>query len=167
MVEARATHTAGEFRRIGGRGVMTVPTECTVELTGDDLPLDVELTAALGDDDRFHIAAVTFRQRDEPVTGAAIRALPLARLLPYAMRVAVAPFALSDEPGPEDAADGPTDEALRKVASVYMLSYVLGESPTRQVAETFGLARPTAGRWVGKARQRGLLGDTDERKAGV
>lgn len=63
-------------------------------------------------------------------------------------------------------ADGPTDDALRLVASAYRLSYVAGDPPARSVQRLLGIPRSTTGRWIMLARKRGFLGPTEERKAG-
>lgn len=66
-----------------------------------------------------------------------------------------------------DVSQGPTPEALEAVAVVYRLAFAVGEPPTRAVAEQLGLARSTAGRWVQRAREAGLLGATTEGRASV
>ncbi len=52
---------------------------------------------------------------------------------------------------------GPTKEALKAISTVYSMAEAAGERPTRHVTENFGLTRPTAGRWVMKAREAGFL----------
>jgi transposase len=61
---------------------------------------------------------------------------------------------------------GPTDQALRMVGAVYRIAYLMGEPPTRAVAQTFQVPRSTAGRWVHLARERGFLGPATARRAG-
>jgi transposase-like protein len=51
----------------------------------------------------------------------------------------------------------PTDERLARVAEVYREAVLLGERPTQAVADAFGIARSTAGRWVQEARDRRYL----------
>jgi transposase len=48
------------------------------------------------------------------------------------------------------------DEHLGEVARIYRESVYLGQ-PVESVAEYFGVPRPTASRWVAKARDRRLL----------
>jgi hypothetical protein len=55
-----------------------------------------------------------------------------------------------------------TDERLREVAQVYSEA---GSKPTMAVMRHFYLSRPTAGRWVGLARDRGFLPPVSEPKA--
>ncbi len=62
-------------------------------------------------------------------------------------------------------AEGPTDEALQAAATVYRLAHACGEPPTKAVEDRFGLTRSTAGRYVAKARERGLLKQTTPGKA--
>ena len=46
---------------------------------------------------------------------------------------------------------------MKWVAHFYRLGYAISYGPTKQVAESLGLKRSTAGRWVGMARERGYL----------
>jgi len=57
------------------------------------------------------------------------------------------------------------DEHLRKVAEVYRDPRG-GRHPTEFVAEQLHATRPTAGRWVMKAREKGFLGKARDRQAG-
>jgi len=51
------------------------------------------------------------------------------------------------------------DDHLRQVAEVYRAAVAAGSrAPVEEVRQTFHASRPTAGRWVGQARKRGLLG---------
>ncbi|MEJ7665375.1 MAG: hypothetical protein WKG07_40560 [Hymenobacter sp.] len=43
------------------------------------------------------------------------------------------------------------------VATVYQVAYALGDSPTKAVRESFGIAQSTAGNWIAAARAAGLL----------
>jgi hypothetical protein len=54
-------------------------------------------------------------------------------------------------------AEGPTDKALEAVAALYTMAVVIGDPPTRTVATVLNLPRSTAGYWVSKARDKGLL----------
>jgi hypothetical protein len=145
--------------------------------TGDDLPYAVELDIVLVGD-RYRVAALTLRQitNGPPVTSVGLRDVAINDLILHA----VAPLALDSEDqkpsmhglapfpdaGPADVADGPTDQALQKVAAVYQLSYACGLRPAKTVTETFGLSRSTAGRWITMTRKRGLLGPTTRGRAG-
>jgi hypothetical protein len=60
-----------------------------------------------------------------------------------------------------------TDENLRRVADVYRNALAQGDpAPTRAVAAAEKTSYGSARRWVGVARERGILGPTKERKAG-
>lgn len=59
-----------------------------------------------------------------------------------------------------------TDENLRQVASIYRAATKRGDPPTQTVADSLKVARSTAARWVGKARERGFLGPALRGQAG-
>lgn len=133
-------------------------------------PYDVSMTVALKGA-RFVCKSLTVTMRDsgEPVTGEGLRLVPVGRLMREAVWT-VLEEARGPDPftvGPEDAADGPTDAAIRKVATVYQVAYALGEAPTARVAEVFSLTRATAGRWIRTARDRGYLGETTRGRKAV
>jgi hypothetical protein len=46
---------------------------------------------------------------------------------------------------------GPTTETLKQVAVLYQLAVIRGDAPTLTVADTLGVPRSTAGRWVTRA----------------
>lgn len=54
----------------------------------------------------------------------------------------------------------------QRVADVYAEAYAAGEYPTRAVAEAFTVSPSAAAKWVSRCRQKGLLGPTEQRKAG-
>jgi hypothetical protein len=62
-----------------------------------------------------------------------------------------------------EVSQGPTNETLKLVALVYRLALVVGDGPTNTVADQLGIPRSTAGRWVTRARDRGLLTVSDRR----
>jgi Family of unknown function (DUF6214) len=51
-----------------------------------------------------------------------------------------------------------TEENLRQVADLYRAALERGDPPTQTVADELNVPRSTAARWVGKARDRNLLG---------
>jgi len=57
------------------------------------------------------------------------------------------------------------DEKLVHVADAYRLGALVG-SPTQLVAEQLGVSRATAGRWISRAREEGILGPAVGTKAG-
>jgi hypothetical protein len=62
--------------------------------------------------------------------------------------------------------EGPSDELLAYVALMYRLAHLVGEAPTEYVRRDLDVARATAGRWLAKARDKGLLGEAIPRQAG-
>jgi hypothetical protein len=112
------------------------------------------------------------------ITGELLRQLPVGTLVSGAVRLGLArtklinngsqrvtdyPLLLSPPEGFPKA--GPTDEALRFVALVYQLSYILGESPTKAVAQ-LGMPYATASRWIARARSANYLLPTGPGRAG-
>ncbi len=59
-----------------------------------------------------------------------------------------------------------SDGDLREVAKLYRTAYERDDPPTRTIADTMHVSRPTAARWVGKARERGFLGKAKRGQAG-
>jgi hypothetical protein len=59
-----------------------------------------------------------------------------------------------------------TDEHLQRVAAVYRAALDRGDPPTQTVADAMHASRPTAARWVAKARERGMLGAALRARAG-
>lgn len=52
------------------------------------------------------------------------------------------------------------------VAQAYTDGLLYGSTPTKKIEKEFHVSHPTAARWVQECRKLGLLGPTDERKAG-
>lgn len=160
----------------GVRGPSLVPPTKFTPGPDDGFSYVVTLTV-VHDGDRYVVEKMECEQIDDgpPVDSAGLRLVPVARLVSHA----VVPFIWQGEPqqqgskwtpfggaSPDDAADGPTDDALRKLAVVYAVTYAVGEPPAKRVTEVFGLARSTAGRWITMARERGFLGPTTPGRAG-
>jgi hypothetical protein len=114
-----------------------------------------------------------------PITAAALREVKVAEImLAVLMASGEPPGRIRDLPNPDGrepwgrqlpdglAEEGPTDRALRWVAHIYRFAFAVGGPPTGWVEEAFGLTRPTAGRWISAARQRGFLGPAEVGKAG-
>jgi hypothetical protein len=55
---------------------------------------------------------------------------------------------------------------LEKAAVIYVEAYAEGLPPTKTVAERCNLSRSAAAKRIARARQAGLLGETEPRKAG-
>lgn len=143
----------------------------------DEFAYIVELSVVF-EDGRYVVDKMVCSQLEggRPVDSIGLRVLPIAQLVTHT----VLPYIWQHEPGatgpkrltpfagvsPDDAADGPTEDALRKLAVVYAVSYACGQPPAKRVTEAFGLARSTAGRWIMLARERGFLGETTPGRAG-
>ena len=126
------------------------------------------------------VAAMTAAQRPggDPVTVDGLRAIPLTsyrdagswgtylhhdkpgRLAPEKLRRVPITY---PEFGIRAAKYGPNDEALEALALIYKVAVIIGRPPTREVSNKLGLTRPTAGRWVMKARTMGLLPAVEEK----
>jgi Family of unknown function (DUF6214) len=59
-----------------------------------------------------------------------------------------------------------TDERLREVATRYRAAVERGDPPTQTIGDEMHASRPTAARWVQKARERGFLGPAVPGRAG-
>ncbi|MFW6034539.1 MAG: hypothetical protein ACOC9R_05320 [bacterium] len=143
-----------------GDGV-TVPAEITgtEHLDGATVRLRAVYRPDTG---RYAVVELTV-EADE-VTGELIRSVPVASLLTkWALRF-IGPGAV-ERPPADLVQTGPTDETLRWVARAYRVALLVGAAPTQAVAETFDVARGTAGRWVTRSRDRGFLTVTDPRGA--
>lgn len=140
-----------------------VPSEITIEVDdhgGYTVKLIAEYRPESG---RYETRKVTVRRADGSgeVTGEALRLIPVAGILRQGIAAEILP---SVGPVPDHLAQaGPTQETLTWVALTYSLALLLGDAPTQRVANTLGIARSTAGRWVTRARDRGILSVTDPR----
>ena len=138
---------------------------------GRDLPYWIEIECEFHDG-RYECVRLTCKpQRGGPaVTSEGIRSIPVGKLVTYAARRAMRDESDIRKPARLKAPDtrlGPTEEALELTARVYRAAYAAQYDPTKAVVERFDLPRSTAARWVMKARERGLLGETDERREGI
>ena len=145
----------------------------------ESLPYAVTLGAIL-EEGRFSVISLTATRlpKGPPVTSEGVRRLPIATLLqfvaatsllrvertPSGDEVLISPMDLPDLT--ELAVDGPTDEVLGYVALIYRIGYAVGNAPTREVVQAFGISRATAGRWIAQARELEYLGPAEERRAG-
>lgn len=143
---------------------LTVPKAFTFSATGDGITISADATFR---DHGFSIDTMRITAGD--VTGELLRAVQVQSLLRQAVDAAIKKKGSRPmlHVGPKFAKDGPTDQALEAVAMIYRVAHVSVESPTKAVAERLGLPGSTAGRWVGKARQKGLLGPATKGRAGT
>lgn len=159
----------GQKRTEVAPGIMA-PETASIE-AGDVSGYDVHIQVVLNDG-RYIATEVCVRQRDggPPVTGEAIRRVPVANIIRRSLPGAVTWVAdksdgvirSTDAAMPENVtAHGPTDEALTWVARAYRLALLLDMPPTKEVEASIGLPRSTAGRWVALARERGFLGPSE------
>lgn len=126
---------------------------------------------------RYVCEELTVRQVEggPPVTTEGLRDIPVATLIQrsaagtFLEATALGGGEVKAEPigePPEMDRRHPSEAALRYVALLYRMGYLVGEPPTGLVATTLNTSRPTAARWVADARERGFLGPAEERKAG-
>lgn len=59
-----------------------------------------------------------------------------------------------------------TDKQLREVASHYRDALARSSAPTQTIADEMHVSRPTAARWIARARERGFLGPAYRGRAG-
>lgn len=95
----------------------------------------------------------------EPVTGEALRAIPLAQLIRAGLNHVERLAALMGraERPPVTTRGGPTPEVLAWLAHQYRRAYAVGDPPKQAVAQGLGVSIATAGRWISRAREAGLL----------
>lgn len=127
-----------------------------IDWEGYDLLLRLELV-----DGRYRCRELRVIQRDggPEVTGETLRSVPVATFMRKSGAAAAYPKSLR-----EMAKQGPTREVLDWVARVYRLAYAVGDAPKQQIAEKFGIAPSTAGRWIQRARrpEYGFLSPAEE-----
>lgn len=161
---------------------LSLPRSVRVKISGD---VDDELLPFDGDailrfqHGRLEVTSLTLRQLADgpPIRGERLR--QIHRVLIRTVLNILQPIPLDSRAGQpllavfagwEDVKSiiegGPSEDALRLVASAYRLSYVAGDPPAKSVQSLLGIPRSTVGRWIMLARKRGFLGPTEERKAG-
>ncbi|HEX8769863.1 MAG TPA: hypothetical protein VF711_03740 [Acidimicrobiales bacterium] len=155
--------------RFGAGIVVPLPLAWKTEGMG---PFDLE-GEAMFEDGRFVVEWVTVKRRKggPPVTNEQLRLVPIAEGLRTGLLRAVDIQAWFSQLGGPTGSDvfkaGPAnDEALHHVAAMYRLARACGEPATERVAAYLGCSRATAGRWIQKARARGILGPSAGTKAG-
>lgn len=142
------------------------PPAILVEATDTDLPLNLSAELVLRGS-RYVIRKLIAWQRDDgaAVTGEALRAIPVQTLV----RGAVADWVRLRANGEEtDAAlpqedrkrltdDGPTDETLTWVARIYLTAELTSDPPAKAVKEALSIPTSTAGYWIRRAKDKGLM----------
>jgi hypothetical protein len=171
---------------------VVMPRRTAARVTGSELPYDLRVTITL-EDGRFVCEALTCERKagGPPIASERVRQIPVARVVEFVARYCLhlnegtldEPVILPDPwewekvvqaveearqaVGPGRQPQGPTDDVLRSVALIYRFAYACGRAPTKAVMDELELPRSTTGRWISLARERGYLGTTEERKAGV
>jgi len=180
-VRARSVHTPQSDQLVEVAPGLKCPALLQIEGETDDevYGFVIEVVPQGG---RLVARSVKVHQRvgGPPVTGEAIRSIPVATMVraaaggilvehpdeegssikllsPIGLMGGVVPEAYL----PRLRQNGPTDETLQWVARVYRVALLLSDPPTKAVEALFEVPRSTAGRWVAAARRRGFLGRSE------
>ena len=169
MAMSSADKLREQFVTVGPGLAMPAKATVTEIVNGFEVLIDVVPEAG-----RLVAQEVRIRRTDggPPVTGEAIRSIPVAGLVKLAATLALeviehdgytewSPRILTPETALRLRENGPTTETLDWVAYLYRLGLLMGEPPTKAVEVRLGIPRSTAGRWVAAARDRGPLGPSE------
>ena len=121
---------------------------------GYNVEADVELIGG-----RYHCRAVRVVQRSDgaEVRGEALRTLSLSRVIRAGVQyVDWLHERRKLEPPPSE-----DDRKMDWVARTYRRAYAVGDPPKQAIAQGLGVSPATAGRWISRARQAGLLGPAE------
>jgi hypothetical protein len=163
-------------------GIVTVR-RIEAAVTADEVDFEMHVVVEF-DGTRYRCTELTCRQPDgksAPITTEGLREVAVAEIVAAVAYSGAALFergttgkgAVTFTPFRGDnvraaiEAGGPTDDVLQAVAFLYRFGFALGSAPTKYVQGSLKIPRSTAGRWIAMARERGYLGQTRERKAGV
>jgi hypothetical protein len=155
----------------------------TFTATGIDLdgrlPVIVDISAEWSPDLRSYVVVELLAKRQvggDPITGSALRSVPVGEVLAYAVRMHIDSAvgspdakanatvqAIMSEPGQLEALRslGPKPETLEAVAVAFELAQLRGIPAGRSLTEAFGIPKRTADHWVKLARERGHLDPLD------
>lgn len=173
-------------------GGVRVPREITATFTPtsprDEPPFPVTVRVGFDGEQYVCVELTCHAEADRPLTTDLLRRVPVQGMVRLAVISAAKQVSVDRETGPASRYDinrvaggkrikliefmpdvtsqGPTDEALRAVATIYRLAHAVGDPPTRAVEDELRLSRATAGRWIAKAREKGFLGQTRQGRAG-
>jgi hypothetical protein len=150
------------------------PTWVELTVTGmEDIGVDY-VAVLVVEGRRYVVQELRILRRDDgpPITSELIRGIPVAMLI----RGAVSNLAeLRIDPDvdyelrvpeqvvitPDDRVRlveaGPTDETLLWVARIYVMAELAGDPPAKSVKETLDIPTSTAGYWIRRAKDRGIL----------
>jgi hypothetical protein len=144
------------------------PTRMTVRVRQGDV-VDVEVVIALVGD-RYVVQAV----RGENLTGEVLHALRPPEIIREAVLGEMmkakrewGAVSLVWEALRGDRVRVPAEDRVAFVAMAYRAAYLVGLPPTATVTAALGLPRSSVGRLIREARDQGLLGPTEARRAGV
>jgi len=175
QIETKAVGRAGTVELAEGVRVPKRFSTIVRPERADTLPYNVELMVGV-ENGRFVVDSLTARRRDggPPVTSDGLRDVPVASLLRQAAQQML--VGLEDVDDDSSGAlvddvqgllnDAQSETRLRAIARSYRVAALLGDPPTQAVADAFGVARSTAGRWIAQAREMGVLGPALPRRAG-
>jgi hypothetical protein len=107
---------------------------------------------------------------DQAVTGADLRAVAVNSIVSEALADATrtqfvdfdVDWWLPPDKWKELREEGPTDAALKYFAEFYAFGYALKIPATEFAIAHMQLSKPTAARWIRKAREKGLIPDGDD-----
>jgi hypothetical protein len=144
------------------------PKRISATATGHDPDYDLELEVEL-ERGRYVVKSLTCRARKGgAVSSEGVTHIPVKNILRHVVgrQLSIPLLSPGRAANPAIAAQGPTEQALKRAAAVYRMAHLIGLPPTEAVAQDLELPRSTAGRWVSMARRRGFLGPAEPRKAG-
>lgn len=152
------------------------PTRVELTVTGmEDIGVDYVAVLVL-EGRRYAVQELRILRRDDgpPITSELIRGIPVAMLIRGAvsnlvdLRIAqpspkgttshtVGGVLLTPDDRVRLVEAGPTDETLLWVARIYVMATLAGDPPAKSVKETLDIPTSTAGYWIRRAKDRGIL----------
>lgn len=155
------------------------PTWVELTVTGME-DIDVDYVAVLVLEGwRYVVQELRILRRDDgpPITGELLRGIPVAMLIrgtvSNLVELRTDPDAAYESDGfrlrePEQVVitpderrrmveAGPTDDTLLWVARIYIMAELAGDPPAKSVKETLDIPTSTAGYWIRRAKDRGIL----------
>ena len=133
---------------------------------GDEYPVDLDVVLIL-DGRRYVVDVLTIRRREGGVsiTGEHLRKIPVQEVVQEVVKGLTMPVPFGrKEPAKFTRKEiktlveaGPTDQTLEVVARIYVIAELSGEPPAKSVRETFKVPPSTAGYWIRRAKDRGIL----------
>jgi hypothetical protein len=155
------------------------PTWVELTVTGME-DIDVDYVAVLVlEGRRYVVQELRILRRDDgpPITSELIRGIPVAMLIrgtvSNLVELRTDPDAVYESDGlrlraPEQVVitpderrrmveAGPTDDTLLWVARIYIMAELAGDPPAKSVKETLDTPTSTAGYWIRRAKDRGIL----------